>query len=234
MKKTILAIQNLCRDLQAMTPKQRVEHIWYHFKWHILAVICCIAVVISLCVDIAKGNQQELLGGGILNITLSDSGADFLTEAYLQSFGYKTNQYEVMLYDPGLTGMDSAAIEQNPSFTMSFMTMIGAKKLDFLIMDETAMNYYLPQGLFMDLRSIFNSEELQEMSDLLTYSDSYDEDGNALSQFYPVGICIDSLPFTSACTEAEAPVYLLFVRNAPHPDKLDDFYNYLLSWKSVS
>lgn len=233
MKKLLSTIQTLAKDLRAMTPKQRIEHIWYYFKWHIIIFLGCIIAAASL-ISSMLAQKESVLGGGFINISVSESGVEYLADEYLQVMEYNAKKQEVFLYDSGMTGMSADQMMQNPNLTISFMTMIGAKKFDYLLMDEVALNHYKEQGLFMDLHSVFSADFLQSNEHLLIYSDTYDEDGNALGQLYPVGICIDAIPFATEHIESDAPVYLAFARNAVHPEKLAGFYDYLCSWKPGS
>ena len=217
-----------------MSNKERFDHIWYHFKWHIIAILLCIIAVVSIFVTMIGNHKDSVIGGGLLNVSTTETGTAFLTDNYLYAEGYSRKKYQATLYAPGIVGMDSDELNQNANFTISFMTMLGAKKFDYLILDEAAMNYYKEQGLFMNLASIFSADELQNLSSSLVHSDTYDEDGNALGQMYPIGICIDSLPFAKNCIESDSPVYLVFAGNAPHSDRLVDFYKYLCSWKPTS
>lgn len=217
-----------------MSNKERLDHIWYHFKWHIIAILICIIAAISLFVTMIGNQKESVIGGGLLNVSATEAGTVFLTDNYLYAEGYNNKKYQATLYAPGIVGMDSDELNQNPNFTISFMTMLGAKEFDYLILDEVAMNHYKEQGLFMDLSSIFSGNELQSLECSLVYSDTYDEDGNALEKMYPIGICIDSLPFAENCIESNSPIYLVFAGNAPNSDRLVDFYKYLCSWKPTS
>ena len=217
-----------------MSNKERFDHIWYHFRWYIVAILLCIIAVVSIFVTMIGNQKDSVIGGGLLNVSATEAGATFLTDNYLYTEGYDNKKYQATLYVPNIVGMDDDALKQNADFTISFMTMLGAKEFDYLILDEVAMNYYKEQGLFMDLSSIFSADELQNLEYSLAYSDTYDEDGNALGQMYPIGICIDSLSFTENCIESHSPIYLVFAGNAPHSDKLVDFYKYLCAWKPTS
>ena len=217
-----------------MSNEERFEHIWYHFKWHIIAILLCIFTVVSISVTMISNQKDSIIGGGLLNVSATETGTTFLTDNYLYTNGYSSKKHQATLYDPGITGMNSDDLNQNANFTISFMTMLGVKKLDYLILDEIALNYYKEQGLFMDLSAIFSADDLQSLASSLVYSDTYDKDGNALGKMYPIGICIDSLPFAENCIQSNSPVYLVFAGNAPHTDKLVNFYKYLCSWKPTS
>lgn len=226
--------QKLKKDMLDMTAREKAEHIWYHFKWYIIAMLVCMIATISLISTMAINHRNTVFGGGLINVSVSDTGTAFLTEDYLQATNSNNKKYQATLYAPGIIGMDDAGLTQNASFTISFMTMLGAKEFDYLILDEAALNHYKEQGLFMNLRTLFSDAELQNMEQLLVYSDTYDEDGNALGQLYPVGICIEDLPFTENCLNSTSDVYLVFAGNAPHTDRLVAFYNYLCSWNPAS
>ena len=217
-----------------MSAQERFDHIWYHFKWHILAILLCIIAVASILITMISNRKDIVIGGGLLNVSTTEVGTIFLTDNYLYTEGYDNKKHQATLYIPSIVGMDSEELKQNANFTISFMTMLGAKEFDYLILDEVAMNYYREQGLFKNLSSIFSEDELQNLEHSLAYTDTYDEYGNALGQVYPIAICIDSLSFAENCIESKSPVYLVFASNAPHADRLVDFYKYLCAWEPTS
>lgn len=223
-------VQQLKNDMEPMSARQRMEHILYHFKWHLLAIVACIIVAISLIFSIVDGSKPFMLGGGTVNASLSEEGTIYLTDNYLSAMGSSSKKHQISFFDSGLTGLDAAQIDQNPNFTMTFMTMVGAEKFDYIIMDEVAMTYYMEQGLFMDLHDVFTQEELLSLDTLIAYANIYDENGVNTGETYPVGICIDALSFTTECVQPSENVYLLFAKNAPHKDQLHSLYDYLCSW----
>lgn len=225
----IHTFKQLKADLSSMSHQERREHIWYHFKWHIVAALVGVIALTSLFLSILSGSKQDILGGGFINVTVSETGLEYLTSEYLQLNDCKESKYEVFIYDSGLVGLTAEELQQNANFTISFITLIGAQELDFLIMDQTSMDYYIQQDLYLDLQNVFSAEDLQQLSPYLVYK-STEEEG--VSFTYPVGICIDNFSFTTKCIQAEQPVYLLFTKNSTRTDKLDDFYNYLCSWSN--
>ena len=224
--KIFLFWQKIKKDMASMSTQEKINHIWYHFKWYIIAIIIGTILLISLVVSIVSSAKHDLLGGGIINVSISDAGSQFLSGDYIESQGYDTSRNQVILYNPGLTNMTAEQLKQNANFTISFMTMIGAQELDFLIVDQVALKYYMDQGLYMNLQEVFSEAQLQCLDSYLVY-------GSSISgKSYPVGICIDHLAFTADCIESDSPVYLLFIGNAKHTDQLSGFYDYLCSWST--
>ena len=232
--KIINFIQQLKHDMTPMSPRQRFDHIWYHFKWHLIAIVACITAATSLTVSVINGTKPFILGGGIVNVSISADGTTYLTDQYLAAMGTDKKHHQISLFDSGISETNAAELELNSSFTTTFMTLLGAKKFDYLIMDKPTATYYMEQGLFMDLHSIFNIDELQSMESLLLYANIYNEDGITTGEMYPVGICIDALHFTSECITPSEGIYILFAENAPHKDQLHMLYDYLCAWTSGS
>lgn len=213
-----------------MTRQERINHIWYYFKWHIVAVAICIIAIISLSINIIQSSKNDVLGGAILNVSISEEGTTYLNDNYLQFCGYKKSKNQVFIFNSGIKNLSADELQLNPDFTMAFTTMLGAKKLDFLIMDKPVMDYYIAQNYYMDLRQIFTTDELQALSENLIYTD-ITIDG--IIQPIPIAICIDELPFTVNCIQSSQSVYLLFSRNAPNKNQLKSFYDYLCSWNAA-
>lgn len=189
--------------------KEKLSYFFDYYKWHTVAVITLVAVVISLTVHLINRKDCALYVG-LLNTAELEQ-----TETYRQQFeeyaGIDSSEYEAifdtsMLIQPGgRDQMSAVSYQKLTAFT-------AAGDLDVLICSPDITEFYVGRGIFCDLRDILSPEQTALYESRFFYVDQtvldaiqeaskkgedyepvFSDPGNpeAMENPVPVGICLD-------------------------------------------
>ena len=228
IEKLKISCLKFVNTLKPMTFQQRVDYIWTYYKEHMLLAVVALIILIGIIASICNAQIEIIFSGTIANLDLTEAGASYLREDLFEHFAGKNGQ-EVRLsasyFDPIFSSVDS--FDYNYNAAMGTVAMVGAKSLDYIIMDEVALKFYLSQDIFMDLRDFFTEEELTGLKDRLVYFEL--DDGSR----YPVAVHMEDTAYARDCIDVKDAVFFSLIANAPHMDVCRDFWEYLNAWESA-
>lgn len=232
MKKKTLAesFRQLKAEIAPMPFSKKVDHLWTYYKEYLLVTAVALLIVGGVLSGLVSAGKELLLSGTAVNVKLSADGYTYLSEAYFEKLeGNAKRQHLDFSYvyfgDPG----DYANAEMNYNSSMSVIARVAAEMLDYLIMNELALESYIDQEMFLDLREFFTPEEMTEWAQQVIYVEP-----EGAEEMFPVAIVITELPFVQDCVETDGPIYLAFTGNSPRKAAMRDFWEYLLAWETHS
>lgn len=217
----------LLEALKPMSGMERLEHIWSYYKEAILIALIVVFLVVVTIISIANAGIKALFSGAFANVDLTADGMQYLQEDYFDRLGGKPRQ-EVRLtatYFENLFGSVSD-FDFNYNSAMGIVAMVTDRSLDYMVMDEVALKFYLSQDIFMDLSEFFTEEELEQYADRLVYLEANDSDDR-----FPIAIHIEDTAFAKDCMEPGKPVFFALIGNTKRPELCRDFWEYLLAWE---
>ncbi|MGN0242947.1 MAG: hypothetical protein ACI4CT_02670 [Lachnospiraceae bacterium] len=173
-----------------MTPKKKIEHIWYYYKWFILGAAALIAIAISLTVDIVNRDN------GILNIALIgdyDTGmTDFVQEDMQQFIDFQERQ--IVTVDTSLYLDEEKYGAQLITTSITKLgTYLIAGDYDVIIDDGIVVENYSHQDALLDLRTVLSKDLQKKYEDRFVYYE------NGMEEKIVTGIDISDLPWTKRC-----------------------------------
>lgn len=213
----------LRRDLKPMTFRQKIDHLWTYYYW-VLVIAAIIAVIISIVATSVKNlNTDVLVAGVFINADVSLDGREFLEDQYFEKLGGIPDKQEIQITnvvfeDPFTT----QEIEYTYNATLKVIAMLSAKTVDYMLMDELGMKYYLGQDVFLDLNELFPREELEKFKDDIIYM-TYEETGETI----PVAINIRNTVFGQKYLNTDKTHYIGFAANTPRPDACRLLWEYM-------
>lgn len=216
--------------LKPMTWRQRIDHIWSNFKEIILIVLVSAIVVTGLLYNMLKPRKELLMGGMCANVTLTQEGAEYLQEDLFTHLQGNAKKQEIQLYSR-IYGDFSMSVEDYDAFN-SVVAFVYGEKLDYFLVDQTAMKPLIAYESFMDLRQVFSQAELDQMKDRIQYGQQKDDQGNKVGDPIPVALDITDMPFVKSCVEQNKKIFLAFAVNSPNQDSLRQFWDYLMAWEA--
>lgn len=222
------SLAKLKEILAPMTRKERWEYLWEYYKAVPIGIVLFIAVFGSAFMNLFA--PTVVFEGAVVNVELPENGAAYITDQWLQVLD-GDGKKEVVKYNPiyfkDILDEDITAeeIQQSQNAAMQVTFMVTAQSLDYVLMDETAMRYYINQGVFSSLDKTLSQEQLQQLEELLIYAEN--EDGSR----YPIAVRLSETDFGKACSSIEDKVFIGFPANTERAELGDDFLMYLMDWK---
>lgn len=148
------------------TMVQKIDHFWTYYKWHTIAVLFVVGVIISVITSVLSKKdvaiQVMAFDAGVIYDT--DIARDF--EAFAD---VDTKHQEV------IAQMNGSLANESDYFAVAnsakIMANISANELDILMMDMRNYEQNMQDGVFMDLRDVFSEDELNKFSQLVVATD---------------------------------------------------------------
>ena len=208
-------LQKLKADLAPMSWRQRVDHLWTYYRWLAFAVICVVIFLSMILSATISGSREVLISGIGINVSMTEEGIVCLNDDYLTRLGGTKRQTVQYLNEV----LDSDTLDEvSYSTTVKVTGLISTEKLDYLILDQIALDYYGADELFLDLRELFPQETLAQLPVV--------EIGGV-----PILLDLSDTWFAQTYIVDKAPRYLGFAYNTPRPEACVELWQYLQSGK---
>lgn len=209
-------------ELATMTWKQRMDHLWTYYKW-VLGILAGLIMVVCMIVTMVGQKQIDILFAGMsVNLDLSDDAQIYLTED-MEGFLVTKEKQEVRLDMSGFGDLlDPEMADYNYNSALQVIALVSAAQLDYVMMDQRALSFYVTQAVFTDLRTVLTPEQLALFAGRIVYAEPPD------GERYPIALDLRDTAF-AADSELEE-IFIGFPDNTKRDYKAGQFLDYLLSW----
>ena len=231
-KKTKLAqgFIKLKNDMKPMTFKEKCEHLWEYYKeWLLVVFLVCMGISL-LATIVANRSKEVLVSGMMINIEIEQKGMNYLRSEYAEYLGATSkNQVAELDYTNFGDQLDPEDGENSYYASMILPARVTGAMLDYIILDKFAMEYYILQDVYMDLRNFFSEEELAQLAaeDRLIY---VMEEGSSEEDRYPIAVKITDLDFVKDNVTSSGDIYFALSGSTPRPEMCRNAWNYLHAW----
>lgn len=227
--KVYKSIQRFFAALKPMTWKERIEHIFSYYEELVFVFAMILAVVIIVGVSVSRNDKQAVFGGAFANVDINKIGYSYLTDGYMASVGADPETQYVDLSSTAFKEVTQVSeLDVSYNAAMKPIAKIEEGVLDFLVMNEDAMEFYMTQYALMDLTEVFTKDQLAAMEDDLIYVYLEVE-----AIRYPIAIEVTDMPFFKDCADVTNPVYFGFTGHKEDQAEYQAFWTYLNNWKSA-
>ena len=215
--------------MRPMTWSQRIEHFFSYYTEYAF-VICVAAVLIGVILwGITGERSQVIFGGAFANVDINRYGYDYLTAGVQELLDADPEKQKAELTSTAFAPVEELSqLDYAFNAAMAPIAKLEEGALDYLVMDETAMEFYMTQYALMDLREVFTQEELEAFGADLIWLELQKE-----ATKYPVAIRVNGIPFFEDCVEVRDPVYFSFTGPEEKAEQYRIFWDYLLNWKNA-
>ena len=215
-------------ELKPMTWKQRIDHIWTYYKEHMFIAGMILVVIAAIISSAINASKENLIYGMMINISITQDGYNYLEGDYFEDLeGNKHTQAVRLSYANFSSLEDATYAEENYSAAMKLVSLVGGGYLDYIILDQFGMEFYIAQEVYLDLREFFTQEELDALGDRVIYAM---EEG--ATERVPYAVDISDLAFVKENISTEEKTYFALSGNDPKLDMCRDVWNRLHAWKS--
>lgn len=210
-------------DLEPMTFREKVDHIWSYNKELFIIVAAFAIIIIGLLVTFLN-KPDVMFCGFVVNTELSEEGTAYLTDDYCSVLG-GTGKQEVQLLTGIFNTTLNSAGEASKATRDKIMAFISDGSLDYIMGDKVTMEELVGADICLDLRSFFSQKELAQWQSELLIGKTEDNEEIAYA------VNISGTDFAKDCVSNNKELYICFIANTKQIDRCHDFWNYILNWK---
>lgn len=219
-----------CNDLRPMNWKQRLEYLWMYYKeYAYLVSLVLVAVVLTVTIIINR-SKNTLVSGMMINISVDPLGMSYMKEEYQNDIapGDKWNIVELDYTNFG--DMEDLEFGEHSFYASQILlARVSGQMLDYIIMDKFAMEYYIAQDVYLDLREFFTPEELADLeaqNRVIWAMQEGDTDR------WPIAIKITDIPYVKDNVKNEGDIYFALSGHVRDMDACRSAWERLNAWES--
>lgn len=217
-------------DLKPMTWKKRLEYLWMYYKEYAYCAGIVVVAISLLITIIANQSKETIVGGMLINTTMTQEGMNYLTQDYKAELAPNDKNKLVELeYTTFGDPMDPGRGEESYYASMILTARVSGAMLDYIIMDKFAMEYYITQEVYLDLREFFTPEELAELAarDQVIYAQQAGQE-----ERWPIAIVISDLDYVKDNVTSQGDTYFALSGNVRSLETCRNVWERILAWQS--
>jgi len=208
---------------QGMSFAEKLEYLWEYYRWILLVLAFGVIVIAMVVTGIVNTSGEVFYSGAMVNVQLSQEGESFLTERLEENFNAPKRE-KAKLFATSFQDLQNVSdVEMSAAAAYRVVLMIIAKDYDYVIMDETAWNYYKNHPVFTALDEMFSDEIMEQYSDRIIRHQL--EESAQLS----LAIDITDSAFARKYAQEGTKLYIAFPGNTGRTEMNDDFLEYLMN-----
>ena len=226
-RSVIPTFRELLEDMKPMSFGQKVDHLWTYYKEYLLIAALIVVLVVMTVTSFLNSTKEVLLRGMMVNITITQEGYNYLTEDYFEKIGGEEGtQLVEMDYANFADLADPTNSEDNYSASLKLMARVSGGLLDYALVDQMAFEFYLTQGVYGKLSTLFTQQELEEMGERVIYAMQEEDD-----ERWPVAIDITQTDFIQDAVGEDQKVYFVLSGNQPNLEACRGIWNHIHAWE---
>lgn len=228
--KLYLGWVKLCSDMKPMTFRQKVEHIWMYYKEYMLVAFLVLMMIVAVITSSITASQEVIASGIAVNIFIDQEGYDYLSVDYFDRLEGEKGKEKVSLEYVYFGDLDNPnGTSDNFSKAETVVARVEGKMLDYMLLDQYAMETYILYEIYMDLRDFFTQEELAQLAaeNRIIYAQ---QEGS--EERWPVAVDISDLPFVQDNVNSEGKTYFALSGSTQRMEICRDVWEYLHQWKA--
>ena len=212
------------KKLKGLNAKQKAQYLAQYYLPGTLLVLALIGAVCWYGYDVYK-DKMRVIGGGLINCSITDEGRDFATDGFLAYAGYGKPRTAALLDADNLSFSDDLEYETK-YLDVAFRASLLTGTYDYMIMREDAVYNYTTPDYFQDMNDLVNMENFSE--DDFYYYVATDEEKARANQ----GISFSDIFGTAEEEDEDAPVPLALklTDEAERKLGLDEQYDYYIAF----
>ncbi len=208
--------RKLFKTLAGMTWKERFSHYFYYYGVTTFVVLLVLAMVGSALYDALREKPETLFNGMTVNIDLSEKAEEALSDGVFELLGGEDPEKQMVTLDSAwLTDFDKNIIT-------SLTARVAAGQVDYILVEQTALDYLAPWDIFTDMTLFMSEEDLETLKPRFAYGQR--QDGSR----FPLAINLAGTAFAKQVKFEGENLYIAFPGNTDRVDDLPLFLDYLL------
>lgn len=204
---------------QQMSFPEKCKYLWTEFRWHFLAVVIAVAVLISMAVHFLN-KEEPVLWGATINLSLTPA------ETYVQQWeaALELDAGNCISFDNGvLIKLEDLNNSQSLSYASAYRIIcaVAAQELDFVITDKNGLMFLYNEEICRDVRDILE-ESLLKVYEPYLYTPEELE--------IPIALDLSGTPMAQMLGLTEEEVYLALPNLSGNNALLQDLLKYIYDY----
>lgn len=221
--------KKLLADLKPMTWRQRVDHIWSYYKPHMVVGLVILVAIIGVISMAFSAGKETLVSGIMVNISITPEGRNYLERDYFEDLGGNKGSQEISLFSADFSSLENGTYQEDQySASQVLVGLVTGAKLDYMLLDQFGMEFYIRQDVYFDLREFFTEEEIADLdgNKRLIYAM---EEGT--TDRVPIAVDISEAPFVKEHISDEEKTFFAISGNTPDLEMCRDVYQRIYKWQ---
>lgn len=202
---------------------------WKKYKSGVLVGVA-LATLVFIAITAAENlSRYTILAGVTVNVSLSEGGSSYLKDSVRTQLAAEDAKGSIHFAEAELDAFETVQDLSGANYQalQALLALYTNQELDFMLLDQTAMNVLLGQGICADLSILFSPDELEAFDNLVVYTGAEAQAGPI-----PSALDITELPFVRENTAASGKVYFVLLDNALHPENCRMLWNMMCTWEA--
>lgn len=203
--------------------KQKWEYYKSYYLGKTIVGIIIFTMLCSFIYEVFIDNKKIIISGCVVNLKISEEGDALLTDEYVE-YTNSGNKKEALLSGENYIVFDGSRTKHDyDRIIMSIIAQVSVGEFDYMLLSQTAYDYFLNSEIYTDLRLCITEETINSCKDMLIYEDYMGEKNVPLAIKLPSEKLNDKLGITNDT------VYLVITQIKPDMERADTFVKYLLN-----
>lgn len=198
--------------------EQKIQYFKDYYLLKSVLLLLAIVMITSLLCETVFLRKEIVYSGCAVNIDLDSEAKQILTEEYLNWLGIKAGKHEVSLADCYIDFHPTEQVMDSNYDQSVLYAQLAVKEYDYLLLDESALTGLVPMEIYDDLTQLLPKEWIIAHEDMLVSLDM--AEGT-----YPIAIDVSDTVLSDHSSSEK--MYLAFVVTTHHPEKTQQFLEYL-------
>ncbi len=215
-------------ELKPMTFRQKVDHLWTYYKVFIFIFLFLCSPLFLLGTFLNRQSQDVLVSGMMVNLSVDPALMTYMTTDYALDLG-ATSEKQIAELDYANFGdlFDPQNAEGNYNQMLMLVSRVSAGTLDYMLLDQKAMEHYIVQEVYLDLREFFTPQELEALNaeGKVIYARQEDQEDK-----WAIAVDISDTAFVKDNVNSEGPVYFALSGNYQRPEICRNAWERIQNW----
>lgn len=208
--------------------RKQLSAVWQRHKSGVIRGAALATLIYTGITVMLNLSAQMLLAGTTVNVHLTEEGSTYLEDAVHAQLETEDVRGKILLADAELEAFETLQdLDVNYDALQGLLALYETQELDFMLMDQIAMENFLRQETYLDLEIFFTAEELAALGDMVVYAKP---DGEAEPR--PVVLDVTALPFIRDHATASGKIYFALMNNTLRLKACRILWNVMYSWEA--
>ena len=154
-------IKKYFANMKGLSFREKIVSTWYLYKLELGVIAVAIFIVVAVVSSAITANTNLLLSGDVMNVIMSEEGMSYISDEYFKTLGVPEFMNKVQVVDSLYSTDEDSDFEYNYSVSSQVVALVASEMLDFQIINKGAMELFLGEDFYLDLRQFLTEEELE-------------------------------------------------------------------------